>query len=165
MYIRMNTTGNPTHEPAHALRSAFAQAALRTPLLAPLFSLILAHLDAVLRQLESIFASWQANILPAPDPTAPCSTTPLPRRGTTRAPVAVTPLQHRASAPGANAPRIPPPRPPAIVARAAPAATTIAPCVPRQIPIAFRHAPARAPPPFFGRYIDEENCVYNVVNT
>ena len=156
----MNTTGNPTTELADGLRSAFAEAALRAPLLAPLISLILARLDTVLRQLEAIFASWQAGTLPAPRPAAVCSPASAPTPSATDNSVPVLPLRRHAPTPVAGAWRRPAPLSPQRVEPAAPAATAIARCraapyrppnagrraKPRRLPITARHAPARAPP-------------------
>ena len=74
----MNTTGNPITELAEGLRTTLASAALRTPLLATLISLILARLDRVLHQLEALLASWQAGTLPAPRQAAAKSAYPAP---------------------------------------------------------------------------------------
>lgn len=67
----MKTIGTATTELADGLHAAFAAAATRAPLLAPLFSLILARLDAVFRQLEALLAGWQLGTLPRPIERAP----------------------------------------------------------------------------------------------
>jgi len=91
----MNAATHPATRLADGVRTAFADATIRSPMLAPILALILRHLEDLLRGLEGLFAGLPA-AAPAPSSTVPqAAPALLPPAILPAAPTARAPLRAR----------------------------------------------------------------------